>query len=85
MLRSYDEGTHIAESSMDATALLALYGTLRLTFSGSDRWINCRASIIARVLRSSSSCEIQTPISTFKRSSLVDVVQARIHLIIDRI
>jgi len=26
MLRSYDEGTHIAESSMDATAVLALYG-----------------------------------------------------------
>jgi hypothetical protein len=32
MLRSYDEGTHIAESSMDATALLALYGTFVLRF-----------------------------------------------------
>ena len=37
------------------------------------------------MLRSSSSCEIQTPISTFKRRSLVDVVQARLPLIIDRI
>jgi hypothetical protein len=32
MLRSYDEGTHIAESSMDATVLLALYGTFVLLF-----------------------------------------------------
>ena len=37
MLQSYDEGTHIAENSMDAIALLTLYRTFVLLFSGSDR------------------------------------------------